>query len=72
MNTMGAVKILKWEGLMMGTEQNKQSRLSKEGKMFRNTRSFLRKNTWFFPVCGAVVGLIIALLFFKKAYCFYA
>lgn len=40
--------------------------------MSGNTKGSLAKNTWFFPVCGAVIGLFVALLFFKRAYCFYA
>jgi hypothetical protein len=39
--------------------------------MIKNVKEFLRKNTWFFPVLGAVTGLIIALGLFKRAYCFY-
>ncbi|MFT3892766.1 MAG: hypothetical protein QM730_14135 [Anaerolineales bacterium] len=40
--------------------------------MTKNARIFLQKNGWLFPIGGAVIGLIMALMFFKKAYCFYA
>ncbi len=40
--------------------------------MIINTKRFLSRNLWFFPVGGAVIGLIIAFALFKRAYCFYA